>query len=527
MGRGTPTSGAMETDATTRSRGGRTRRSVAVAVLVAVLVALLPAGGVEAAPGSWPRSPVADPELTHVPRDAGLHGRPQTDHTVDMGAYGYVEEEYLVSGTARTYDEAPSTAGYTTRIIVRRPERQRDFNGTAIVEWNNVTAQHDQTPDWFWARPMAVREGFAYVIVSAQRAGHCCAPLSLQTADPLRYGDLDHPGDDYSFDIFSQVAKALLAPSGTDPMDGMRVRRLLATGHSQSAGRLHTYVTDVQPHARLFDGFLLDGLGSKTFPAPPTAPVIHLLEEWGLDPAEPNQTENYRLWEVAGSAHADYWILRQQFDAPERVLPRQPQHTRAWGDAVDEEAGNYGYDVEPRQLTCPGGGNLFPKRYAVSAALWQLDRWVRTGVPAPQPPRVEFEEDGTVARDQHGNVRGGLRLPPIEVPIATYLGDVCELFGATLPFDPDTLRQLYPTHAEYVARMREATDRAVAQGILLPEDADDLMRRAAGSSIPSQGVGSPLPPVTGHAGSWTPGQPVTSRPPTLLGALTGRLAPTG
>jgi hypothetical protein len=524
MDRGSATTGTMTGAASgARPALARARRRAAPAVLAAVLAAVLPVMGAEAAPGSAAGSPVPDPELTHVPRDAGLHGRPQTDHTVDMGAYGYVEEEYLVSGTARTYDDEPATAAYTTRIIVRRPERHRDFNGTAIVEWNNVTAQHDQTPDWFWARPMVVREGFAYVIVSAQQAGHCCAPLSLQTADPLRYGDLDHPGDAHSFDIFSQVAKAVLAPAGTDPMDGMQVRRVLAAGHSQSAGRLHTYVTDVHPNAGLFDGFLLDGLGSKTFPEPPGVPVIHLLEEWGLDPAEPNQTENYRLWEVAGSAHADYWILRQQFDAPERALPRQPQHRRAWGDAVDENAGNYGYDVAPRQLTCPGGGNLFPKRYAVSAALWQLDRWARTGVPAPQPPRAEFEEDGTVARDEHGNVRGGLRLPPIEVPIATYLGDVCELFGATIPFDPATLHELYPTHEEYVARMRQATDRAVAQGILLPADADDLLRRAVGSSIPVQGVGSPLPPLAEHAGSRTLRAPDAGDLPPLLGPLTGWL----
>jgi hypothetical protein len=501
-------------------------RLLAVAVLAALVVSLLPSADAQAS-GAAVRSPVADPELTHVPRDVGLHGRPQTDHTVDMGAYGYVEEEYLVSGTARTYDHEPSEADYTTRIIVRRPERQRDFNGTVIVEWNNVTAQHDQTPDWFWARPMVLREGFAYVIVSAQQAGHCCAPLSLKTADPARYADLDHPGDAYSFDIFSQVAKALRAPADLDPMDGMRVRQVLAAGHSQSAGRLHTYVTDVQPHARLYDGFLLDGLGSKRFPSAPDVPVLHLLEEWGLDPVEPNQTHNYRLWEVAGSAHADYWILRQQFDAPERALPQQPQHTRAWGDAVDANAGNYGTDIEPRQLTCLGGGNLFPKRYAVSAALWQLNQWARTGRPAPQPPRVEFADDGTVERDEHGNVVGGLRLPPIDVPVATYLGDVCELFGMTVPFTPTKLRELYPTHADYVGELEQATRRAVDQGVLLPADAEDLLERARASSIPVQGLGQPLPPLdldayTGRAAATSAPGATSAAGSAVTGLLGGR-----
>jgi hypothetical protein len=470
-------------------------RAFTLPLAAALALSLAPPPGALAAPARA-ESPVADAELTHVPRDSGLHGRPQTDHTVDMAAYGYVEEEYLLSGTARTYGVEPTTATYTTRIIVRRPEDRRAFNGTAIVEWNNVTAQHDQTPDWFWARPMVVREGFAYVTVSAQQAGHCCLPLlSLQMADPLRYAALHHPGDEYAFDIFSQAAKAIQRPAALDPMDGFRVRRLLATGHSQSASRLHGYVTQVQPHARLFDGFLIDGGGSKTFPAEPQAPVIHLLEEWGMTPSEPNVAANYRLWEVAGAAHADYWILRQQFDAPERAAPRQQQHSRAWGDAVDENAGNYGYDIEPRQLTCVGGGNLFPKRYAVSAALYQLDRWVRTGRPAPRVPRVEFDAGGAPARDAYGNVRGGLRLPPIDVPIASYRGDACQLFGLTLPLDPVTLHRLYPTNTDYVARMQTATDLAVRGGILLPEDGEDLMRRARTTSIPLQGLGSPLPPL--------------------------------
>lgn len=92
----------------------------------------------------------------------------------DLAPYGYVEEEFFVSGTAKTYTPQPSTADYTTRMLVRRPADPKRFNGTVVVEWNNVTAQHDQSPDWFWSYPMALREGFADVIVSAQAAGICC-----------------------------------------------------------------------------------------------------------------------------------------------------------------------------------------------------------------------------------------------------------------------------------------------------------------------------------------------------------------
>ena len=120
---------------------------------------------------------VPSPTVTGpIPSTQGSHGRPQTDSAFDLEPFGFVEEEYFVSGTAKTYTATPSTADYTTRMLVRRPADPKKFNGTVIVEWNNVTAQHDQTPDYFWSYPMILREGYAYVIVSAQKAGICCAP---------------------------------------------------------------------------------------------------------------------------------------------------------------------------------------------------------------------------------------------------------------------------------------------------------------------------------------------------------------
>lgn len=465
-------------------------RLAGLGALVAVLT-LLPVAATSAAQ----RSTVPNPGVEGpIPFDFGLHGRPQTDHTVNMEHYGYVEEEYFLTGTARAADG--TTAPFTTRTIVRRPADHKRFNGTLIVEWNNVTAQHDQTPDWFWSRPMVLREGFAYAIVSAQKAGFCCAPLSLQTADPIRYAELFHPGDAYANDIFSQAVQALRHPAGVDPMGGLKVRRVLADGHSQSASRLHNYVQDAHPAARVIDGFLIDGGGSKTFRAAPLSPVLHLLEEMSFTPAEPHVSTNYRLWEVPGATHGDYWVLRQQFDSPERAAPRQEKHSREWGEATDEIAGNWGYDIEPRSLTCVGGGGMFPKRYAVSAALVRLDEWVRTGKQAPAVPRAQFDAAGRVARDEHGNALGGLRLPPIDVPVARYVADACALFGITVPFDPDTLVDLYPTHEDYVQKMETAASTAVANGVLLPEDAEDLLRRARSASIPAPRVGSPVPTLT-------------------------------
>ncbi|MEQ9736213.1 MAG: alpha/beta hydrolase domain-containing protein, partial [Algiphilus sp.] len=59
-----------------------------------------------------------------------------------------------------------------------------------------------------------------------------------------------------------------------------------------------------------------------------------------------------------------------------------------------------------------------------------------------------------------------------------YRSTACGLGGITLPLTRFALRQRYPTHADYVARMQEATDATVAAGYLLPEDAAELMERA-------------------------------------------------
>ena len=70
----------------------------------------------------------------------------------------------------------------------------------------------------------------------------------LQALDPERYGDLHHPGDGFSYDIYTQVGRgAAVARRRLDPLDGLDVERVLAAGESQSAFALTTYVNGVQP----------------------------------------------------------------------------------------------------------------------------------------------------------------------------------------------------------------------------------------------------------------------------------------
>lgn len=457
----------------------------ASAMLGLLLLVACGAGSGPAENGT-PASRVPVPLVAGPIGDAGLKGHALWDSWYDLGELGYVEEEYFVSGTARSHADPSAEAPYTTRILVRRPQDPARFNGTVLLDWVNVTAQFENAVDTVEAHELFHRDGYAYVHVSAQAAGVCCIPLTPKAWDPVRYAALSHPGDDYAFDMFSQIAQAMKRPPAVDPMAGLPVRRVIALGQSQSGTRLRDYLIEVQPQAGVIDAFLVhaDGSGEKQYPADPVVPVIQLLSEREATPDAPNVSRNYRLWEIAGAAHQDFWIgvHQVQGQGPRAALsaPQQPGEADA---ALHATAGNYGEQYDPGQLVCIVEGTQFPLRYAVMAAIHYLDRWVRSGTPPPQGPRYQFDEGGALARDADGNALGGIRLPPIEVPVASYRSDLCDLGGITIPFTELQLQQRYPTHADYACRMQAATQRSLAEGFLLAPEAADLMRRveAAGN----------------------------------------------
>ena len=198
-------------------------------------------------------------------------------------APGYVEHEYAAAGTAVRYTaegDLPTdgtweltegdTADYRTRIVVRRPEKPEDFNGTVVVEWLNVSGGLDANPDFTFMAEELLRGGYAWVGVSAQHigieggpvavgvaAGEGIAGKGLKVIDPDRYGDLSHPGDAFSYDIYTQIARALRADGASGVLGDLEPERLLAVGESQSGFALTTYANGVQPLAHQYDGILI------------------------------------------------------------------------------------------------------------------------------------------------------------------------------------------------------------------------------------------------------------------------------
>lgn len=427
---------------------------------------------------------VASARVTGPIGTAGVKGFALWDTPYRLSDIGYVEEEYFISGRANTYTSPTTQADYTTRFIVRRPADAAAFNGTVVLEWVNVSAQFENAVDIISAHQLFHRDGYAYVHVSAQAAGLCCTPLTPKTWDPVRYAAINHPGDDYSFDMFSQIAREFKSPSGIDPMGGLRVEKIIAVGQSQSGQRMHTYLNTVQADAGVIDAFLVhaDAQGNKQYAADPLVPTIQLLSEREASPAAPNVRNNYRLWEAAGASHQEYWIGVHQIDAQAPRTAGAAQTPASSDETLHAKAANFGEQIEAGQLLCVVEGAQFPVRYLVMSAIDWLNRWARTGAAPPQGPRYSFTAAGALARDADGNALGGIRLPPMVAPIARYRSADCNLGGITIPFTDAEIAARYGSHADYLCRMKAATEASVTEGFLLRPDADELMQRVEGAA---------------------------------------------
>jgi hypothetical protein len=270
-----------------------------------------------------------------------------------------------------------------------------------------------------------------------------------------------------------------------NPMGDLTVDKVIAAGQSQSASKLDTYVRTVQANAGVIDGFLIHGGGGKTWTTPPAVPVLHLLSDREATPQRPNTDTNYRLWEIAGTAHSDFWLgYNSVVGQGPRALADQPKKTPAEAEQVAVTAGNYGEIVHPMDATCVLAGATMPMRYSVAAAIHHLNAWVRTGVTPPVGNAYAFDATGSLAKDADQNSLGGIRLPPIDFPVATYVSTLCNLGGITVPFSDLQLRQRYPSFkTDYYDKIKTATADAVSKGFILSADGTDLLTRACAAKV--------------------------------------------
>lgn len=488
------------------------RRTLVQWLSIAMAATTLPLSGCSGEQGnSQTANQKLQTQLVEGPIHGGERGWIFGRTTYDLEKFGYVEEEYFVSGVARRYepvnDLGPdgnwivrplSSAPYKTRIVVRRPRDPKKFNGTAIIEWSNVSGGRDSSLIDF----PVLYSGFAYVSILTQRVGihgYPANPQGLHQWDPSRYSSLSIPDDGLSYDIFTQIARIFGAKGresriGPDPLGGADLRKTIAIGASQSGTRLLTYINAIQMRENVFDaimplicaGSAADFAAERAHPDPGNGekkglkrhsrhirstvrsdisiPIMEINSEteasYYYSMRQPD-TDKFRYWEIAGASHAPKEMieaeakksLRDERDTENSFLHSSPK-------------------VQPSAVSW---------RPTTEAAILHVHKWLNDGIAPPKQPRINISEtDHSIERDKYGNAIGGIRLPELEVPIARYNGFHPErdILGVTDPFPDQQLLSLYPTHDEYLEKITKAANDAVSAGVILPNRAREYILEA-------------------------------------------------
>ncbi len=441
----------------------------------------------------------------------------------DVAAVGYEQSEFYISGTATAYQsgqpltadgnwsvDPATTAAYKTRAIVRRPTDPAKFNGNVIVEWFNVSGGLDAAPDWTYTHVELIREGYAWVGLSAQVVGIDGGPsmalvagFTLKAADPERYGSLVHPGDQYSYDMYTQTGAAVWFANDV-LLGGLKPERVIAIGESQSAFRLTTYVNAIGPKTDIWDGYLIHSranagaalnVGVK-MPADQQirtdlkVPVLQFQSETDMlygalnfIGARQPDTDLIRTWEVAGTAHADAYNLGIG-DADN-------------GDGVGDAALFQAMLTPPSSIyggviSCSTPINAGPHTYVLRASLNSLDKWIRTGEAPESRPPLDVTS-GAFVLDAKGNAAGGIRTPHVDVPVAILSGlgqtgsRFCGLFGTTTGAPPAAFASwaLPNGRPAFDTSWIASLDDAVAKGNILEADAVNLRTVVKNAKLPS------------------------------------------
>jgi hypothetical protein len=411
---------------------------------------------------------------------------------------------------------------YETRIIIRRPVNKGHFNGTVVIEWWNSTAGFDTAPVWDPSASYFVREGFIYVGVTNSTTAldflvdGCRLFGILPPTCGTRYASLSMPENGLAFEMLSQIAHLLKSASPENPLpDDFDVERIYHAGQSQQGGSMVTYASGF--HFDENDGYFVQQAatarpvnfgpacgadGSPPFPdctprlqgddrlvrTDLPVPVYHANSETDLEilfgtVGRQADTPTFRYYEVAGaghlSVHAGVELIPGGVLGPDPILLE---------------------DLCLNQINSTADGPVFFSY--VMNALWEsMEQQVRRGRAPPAGVQMEVDEaTGVVQRDEFGNGLGGVRLPSMEVPTATYtpgnvadptlpgllvfIGNLaCRLSSSATPFDQETIDELYPNHGTYVSQVAMAANDLAAQGLLLAKDRKKIVTAAAHSSI--------------------------------------------
>ncbi|MGO9028909.1 MAG: alpha/beta hydrolase domain-containing protein [Acidimicrobiales bacterium] len=451
-------------------------RRLTLLLVVALAAAVLPAVSLSTT-SAGAASTIAAPPLpwlTLIPANAGTHGYaydavPQAPLVADapyfpLSTLGYVENEYLMSGTTNIYQQsgswssngdwnvsvAQSNVPYTTNMLVRYPTDPSKFNGTVVLEWSNTVTGGDQDPVWSELDNELLTNGYAYMLVTPQNAGMS----ELKAWDSVRYGALGDTNDGQSYDIYTEAAEAARYETGV-LFPGLTVKNVIGVGDSLSAFRVDTYVNAFQPLFHAFNAFMAagrsaltapltgNGIFGTTFPVDirtdNTAPFIQVNSQGDileLDAAAARQPDNtdLRTWEVAGAAHIDIHETEYELETIGRDNPTLSPPSCIFGTPVSGG---------PAVLNGLNQTNNMSWFEVEDAAIADIQNWLVNGVPAPHASQLSatplfFGLFFIPATNQYGLSSGGIQMPEAQVPTEDY-GQINFSTVSAETFDPVTL----------------------------------------------------------------------------------------
>jgi hypothetical protein len=398
----------------------------------------------------------------------------------DLIPYGYIEEEYFVSGTV---DGKP----YTTSLLVRKPKGPSKFSGVVAVE-----TLHAQGAIPFWGqRDVLMLSGHGWVMVVSQRSALEMFPKKVNAA---RYASLQipqaqgaapanptasNPQDAISQQIMTQVGALLKSNLSHGPFAGLKVETLVMGGSSQTGMTTLRYIQESHAKARLPDGKpVYDGyLPMEAFPIGPItggdAAVIHVVGEgdFGLFRALHGGVFTIR----ADSDTPDDRFREYEFPAASHVPTRGIADPKVIFATLDN-------------VMLPGEHlSQFPSAPFFNAAFVNLINWITKGISPPKAPPIEIAND-EIARDEYGNAKGGVRTPYVDLPTVRYTASapttdnanmVRRMIGLQEPIPAQKLHSLYPSREDYLERFNQEIDRLVSQHWLRPKDGEKLKAEEA------------------------------------------------
>lgn len=446
-----------------------------------------------------------------------VDGPPETRSTPflawyqDLSKVGYVEEEYLVSGTASIYEYVDDAAQrpevqvaipdvpYTTRILVRKPRNPARFNGTVLVDVLNATAGWDGDAIWYGNYEYIIRSGAAWVGVSTKpvtvnflRDGWGRPPWPTRNAG--RYATLSMPEFGQVWDMLTQVGVLLKSDRHRgNPMRHYDVERLIMVGYSQSAAYQVTYANSFHEMSRqrngqtVYDGYMITAGGASakhvnafTVENLPRDDLRNLVQVDSPVMKVQTQTEvvNFPSYPTRQSEQQYPWVRTYEIAGG--------SHVDSWRDVEGGQALVRDLGLPPSFCPAPANPkNPLRTAFYESAAFSNLIRWIRFGVRPPPSQFMELTTTSTgafaLARDADGNVIGGVRPPELQAPTGTYLESntgpgFCGLYGGFSPFSAERLDELYPHRRSFERAFVRGVWDAVRDRYLLPADAVTLLR---------------------------------------------------